>query len=284
MFIRQTRISALPAACLLMACLLIPVGAGLGIAQTPQRSHSMNMRRPTAGYLGVGVIDLTEERVKALNLKDDRGVEVKRVTDGSPAAKAGVKEGDVVLDVNAKTIEDVQQFIRTIAETAPGTKVTLGIWRNGAKQSLIATLEERPSNQTFDPRIPDGAIPAMPPMPPMMGDREFPMTMGDSPRVGFEGEMLSPQLAAYFGVKEGVLVRTVNARTPAEKAGLKAGDVVVKVDGMTVATPMEITGLVRASRKKTISFTVVRNKKEMAVDVELASTAAPDSRPERVPL
>jgi serine protease Do len=255
-----------------------------GLSQAQQRAHSTTMRRATAGYLGVGVIGLTDDRVRALNLKDDRGVEVKRVTEGSPAAKAGVKEGDVVLDVNGRTSEDVGQFIRSIADTAPGTKVTLGIWRNGSRQSLTATLEERPANQSFAPEMPDGPIPPMPPMPPMPGSREFPLTMGDSPRVGFEGEALSPQLAEYFGVKEGVLVRTVNARTPAEKAGLKAGDVVVKVDGMTVATPLEITGLVRASRKKTITFSVVRNKKEMAIDVDIASAAAPEPRPDRVPL
>lgn len=264
---------------LLAAMIAVP-----GWGQTQQRAHSTTMRRAAAGYLGVGVIDLTDDRVKALNLKDDRGVEVKRVTEGSPAAKAGMKEGDVVLDVNGRTVEDVAQFIHSIADSAPGTRVALGIWRNGARQSLSATLEERPANQAFGPEMPGGPIPPMPPMPPMPGNREFALTMGDSPRVGFEGEALSPQLAEYFGVKEGVLVRTVNAGTPAEKAGLKAGDVVVKVDGMTVAMPMEITGLVRASRKKTITFTVVRNRKEMAVEVELASAAAPEQQGDRLAL
>ncbi|HWF07401.1 MAG TPA: PDZ domain-containing protein, partial [Bryobacteraceae bacterium] len=91
-----------------------------------------------------------------------------------------------------------------------------------------------------------------------------------SPMVGFEGESLNAQLAAYFGVKDGVLVRSVNANSPAEHAGLKAGDVVVKVNGTPVTTPREITALVRAGRNKAIAFTVVRTKKEMKLNVEIA--------------
>ena len=90
---------------------------------------------------------------------------------------------------------------------------------------------------------------------------------------------MNPQLAEYFGVKEGVLVRSVTAKTPAERAGLKAGDVVVKVNGTPVTTPREISGLVRANRKKAISFTVVRNKKEMSLNVEIAEErSAPSER------
>src|SRR5256885_1949976 len=70
-----------------------------GSAQTsaPQHAHSTTLRRSARGYLGVGVVDLTEDRVKALKLKDDQGVEVKRVDETSPAAKAGLKENDVIL-------------------------------------------------------------------------------------------------------------------------------------------------------------------------------------------
>jgi serine protease Do len=97
--------------------------------------------------------------------------------------------------------------------------------------------------------------------------------------VGFEGEALNAQLAEFFGVREGVLVRSVNPKTPAERAGLKAGDVVVKVNGTPVTTPREITGLVRSSRRKAISFTVVRDKKEISLNVEIAEDrSAPTER------
>ena len=112
----------------------------------------------------------------------------------------------------------------------------------------------------------------MPPMPPvpLNGGNGFPTMPGDSPMVGFEGEPLSAQLAQYFGVKDGVLVRSVGAKTPAERAGLKAGDVVIKVNGTPVMSPREISGMVRANRKKGLTFTVVRNKKEMTLNVEIS--------------
>jgi S1-C subfamily serine protease len=93
-----------------------------------------------------------------------------------------------------------------------------------------------------------------------------------NPVLGIEGESLrsEEQLADFFGVKEGVLVKSVRKNSAAEKAGLKAGDVVVKVDDSTVATPQEITRALRAlGSKKTFTVTVVRNKKEMPLTVTM---------------
>jgi serine protease Do len=267
-------------------CLL----AGTTFAQTAfaqttqQQAHSATLRRIAArGYLGVGVEELTDDRVKALKLKDDRGLEVKRIDENSPAAKAGLKENDVILEVNGKGVEGNAQFRNLIGETPPGTKISLTIWRNGAKQTVSATLDSRPENFFVfgGPDFPDGALPPMPPMPavPFNGGNPFPTIPADSPIVGFLGEALSPQLAEFFGVKQGVLVHSVNPKTPAERAGLKAGDVVVKVNGTPVTTPREITGLVRSSRRKVISFTVVRDKKEISLNVEIAEDrSAPAER------
>jgi serine protease Do len=252
----------------LSACALSPLS--FGQVPAPQRPRSVILRRPAdgGGYLGVGVIELTDDRVKALNLKDDHGVEVRLLQENTPAAKAGLKENDVILEVNSKPIEDVSQFVHAIAATSAGSKISLTVWRNGAKLSLSATLDSRPGNPYFV--VPDAPMPPMPPVP-AGDDGVFSNLTGNSARVGFEGESLSPQLAAFFGVKQGVLVRTVEPNTPAEKAGLKAGDVVVKVNGTLVTNPHEISGLVRASRSKSVSFTVVRNKKEIALNVQLAA-------------
>jgi serine protease Do len=216
------------------------------------------------GYLGVGVAELTPERVKALNLNDGAGVEVKRVEEHSAAGRAGIKENDIITEVNGRPVEDLDQFLHAIGALAPGTKVTLTIWRNGSKQTVTAALDPRPEAPQF-------VIPSIPQMPQM----PFP-GMNSAPLVGFEGEMLTPQLADFFGVHQGVLVRTVNPKTPAEKAGLKAGDVVTKVNGTPVTSPREITALVRLSRKKTVPFTLVRNHKEMSLDIELPDSRSPD--------
>lgn len=255
----------------LLLCLAAGLMAATGFGQTvvPQSPRSATLRRMGArGYLGVGVVDLTDDRVKALKLKDDRGVEVKRVDPSSPAEKAGLKENDVILEVNGKTIEEHEQFQTTIGDLQPGTKVSLTVWREGGKQMLSATLVTRPENffSFSGPDLPNAPMPAMPPFPQPFS---FPGFSANAPMVGFEGETLNSQMAQYFGVKQGVLVWQVNAKTPAERAGLKAGDVVVKVNGTPVTSPREISGLVRTSGKKTVGFTVVRNKKEMTINVEI---------------
>jgi serine protease Do len=264
-----------------MLCLAAGLMALPAFAQTsaPQTPRSATLRRAVSrGYLGVGVVELTDERVKALKLKDDSGVEVKRVDENSPAAKAGLKENDVILELNGKTIEDIEQFQSTVGETQPGTKVNLTIWRDGAKQTLSTTLVARPENffAFGGPDLPNAPVPPMPPFPQPYGN-VFPGFPYNAPRVGFEGEELNPQLAEFFGVKEGVLVRSVTAKTPAERAGLKAGDVVVKVNGTPVTSPREISSLVRNSGKKAVTFTVVRNKKEITLSVEVAEDRQPSS-------
>jgi serine protease Do len=251
-------------------------------AQVPQRAKQAAFFHTAGSYLGVGLVEVTEDRARALNLKDTHGVEIRQVDENSPAAKAGLKENDVVLDYNGQRIEGVEQFIRMIGETPFGRKVNMTVWRNGSPQTVSATLDSRPRNMVIAPMPPNVPMPPMPEMEPNFGDLErrlgeldsrFPMMM-NSVRVGIEGESLTPQLAEYFGVKRGVLVRTVNAKTPAEKAGLKAGDVITKVGGTPVMSPREITGAVRSGKGK-IPFTVVRNKKEIMVDVELPERRTP---------
>ena len=113
---------------------------------------------------------------------------------------------------------------------------------------------------------PNVVVPPMPPIPPSVQE-QLNGLRGNSARVGFEGESLTGQLADFFGVKEGVLVRNVAPNTPAAKAGLKAGDVVTRVDNTPVTAPREITGIVRGARKH--SFSVIRNHKETKLEVDV---------------
>ena len=103
----------------------------------------------------------------------------------------------------------------------------------------------------------------------------------DAPKAGFDCVDLMPQLADFFGVQAGVLVESVTSRSPAERAGLKAGDIVTKVNGIPVANSREISFVIRQANKKLIAFTVVRNKKEVTLNIELASNRAdqPDRNP-----
>src|SRR5579872_5369908 len=201
-----------------------------------------------SSYLGVGVIEITSERARDLHLKDEYGVEVRCVDGESPAAKAGLREGDVVLEYNGQKIEGGEQFMRLVRETPAGHTVKLSVWRAGAIQSVAVAIGQRPPGSfDFDENghvLSMPPMPAIPPMPPVpMVGPVPPIRIPDIPRafmtwrspmLGIESESLNSQLAEYFGVKEGVLVRSVTRDSPAEKAGFKAGDVIVKINGEKV--------------------------------------------------
>jgi serine protease Do len=241
-------------------------------------NRSIYVRASGGSYLGIGVAEIDAERAKALNLKEVHGVEVKSVDDSSPAAKAGLKEGDVVLEYNGQRIEGTEQFVRLVHETPVDRQVRLVVWRNGASENLTATIGKRPGMawQTDDgdltveiPPVPP--VPPMPPMPEMPNVQVFPQ--GRTPMLGIESESLTSQLAEFFGVKEGVLVRSVVRSSAADKAGIHAGDVIVRVDNETVTSPREITSALRAARdKKTVAVVVVRDKKEVTLNVTLESS------------
>jgi serine protease Do len=230
-------------------------------------------------YLGIGAQDIDAERAKTLKLKEIRGAEVTSVEPDSPAAKAGIKDGDVVFEFNGQPVEGKDQLARMVQEVPVGRQVRIGVWRNGAAQTLTATTGESSGRSNFFSQYgawgPDP--PKFPPMPPI----EMPkfQMLYQSPILGIFGESLAQaeQLAEFFGVKEGVLVKSVTRNSAAERAGIKAGDVIVKVDDSRVTNTSEISNALRAARSKsTVTVTVVRNKKEMPLTV---TVDAPTARP-----
>jgi serine protease Do len=223
-------------------------------------------------YLGVSLAEVTSDRARELKLTQAYGVEITRVEDGSPADKAGLKAGDVVLEYNGQRVEGMEQFGRLVRETPAGRDSKLLISRGGATQTISATIGTR-KMKTLASVFPGVDIPDI-----HIPDIPLVFTTLRSPMLGVEAESLGPQLATYFGVTDGVLVRSVLKDTPAEKAGIKAGDVITKVDGSGVTTPNELSNAIRtAGSKKPFSIEMVREHKEMTVNVTIA-----DSRSERV--
>ena len=238
----------------------------------------MNGRAP---YLGIGVQDIDADRAKALKLKETRGAEVTSVVADSPAAKAGFKEGDVVLDYNGQAVEGGEQLSRLVRETPVGPagedrRVARGRQRDPEPHGGGAQGDDVSSNGSWV--MPNVEIP----MPSFnMPDIEIPrlQPMYQSPMLGIEGEALGQedQLAEFFGVKDGVLVKAVTRNSAADKAGIKAGDVIVKIEDSRVTNSREITSVLRSLRGKTsVNVTVVRGKKEMTLPVTLeAATGSP---------
>ncbi|HTC87376.1 MAG TPA: PDZ domain-containing protein [Bryobacteraceae bacterium] len=242
------------------------VAQGPDFFQAPGAVQVHELNRPFVGgtYLGVNLAEIDANRAKELKLKEDYGVEISRVEENSPAEKAGVKTGDVVLEYNGQRVEGMEQFGRMVRETPPGREAKLTISRNGAVQTLTAVLGLRkfPFSGNFPPgfEVPEFHMPDIPQI----------FTTIRSPMLGVEAESLGTQLAVYFGVKEGVLVRSVLENTPAQKAGIKAGDVITKVDGMAVSAPSELSNAVRAANaKKTYAIELVRDRKPVTLSVNV---------------
>jgi len=216
---------------------------------------------PGASFLGVNICEVDAERAKALKLPDERGVEITRVESDSPAEKAGLKVGDVVLEYNGERVEGMEQFGRMVRETPAGRKVTLQISRGGGLQTLTAVIASHrflPGGLTVMPQF------EMPEI--VMPDIPEGFSGWRSGMLGVETESLNPQLAEFFGVKQGVLVRNVMSGSAAEKAGIKAGDIITKADDQEVTTPGQVSAAVRAARKKhSLALRLMRNHREMNV-------------------
>jgi len=272
----------------------------LSFAQPAPPAHSAAaIAVQSSPYLGVSVMNLDAAKAKTLKLKEEHGAEITSIDNSGPAAKAGVKIGDVVLEYDGQPVRDSEQLQHLVRETLPGHEVKLSVWRNGAAQTVTATIENRrmamiEGEPWFAVPMPAPQSRPTPPMPPMPQSSEPPMSSTwpyfgnmpnfdlDIPRIqtimqnsalGIAGEPLGDeqQFAEFFGVKDGILVKSVDANSPAEHAGVKAGDVIVKVGDTRVGSLRELSTALRAVRSKgAYTLTVVRNKKEIAVTVVYA--------------
>jgi serine protease Do len=223
----------------------------------------------SGSYLGIDTQDITAERVAPLKLKEERGVEVMMVDQDAPAGKAGVKEHDVILDFNGAKVEGVEQLRRLIHEVPPGRTVTLGLSRDGQPVTVEVQLADRSKAMAH-------AMPSMHiPMPQItipevtMPDLDY--NVFRTVRSGLQVENLTPQLGEYFGVTggNGVLVRAVDKGSPAESAGLKAGDVIVRVEKEKIGNRGDWNMALHAHNGGKITLGVIRDKHEQSFSLTL---------------
>jgi len=236
-------------------------------------------------YLGVDTRDITPDRLATLHLKDERGVEVTMVDQDAPAGKAGLKEQDVILTLNGSDVQSVEQLRRMIREVPPGRTVTLGVSRSGQPMTIKVELADRKKNYSYNYNFgPHGkefkfnmpALPAVPALPaiPVVPDMDLPVSIvvvHSSVRSGLMVENLTPQLGDFFGTKngQGVLVRSVEKGSRADKAGFHAGDVIVKINGEPIHDSGDFSHALRSRKDNTASISVIRDKKEQTITITL---------------
>lgn len=225
-----------------------------------------------SSYLGVDIADVTADRLGALKLKEEHGAEVTMVDPDAPAGKAGLHEHDVILSVNGAAVESAAQLRRIIRETPAGRVVTLGISRDGQPLTLKAQLASRGKAFALhtNPQDFKFEMPAMP----LIADFDVPVSVviaHSSLRSGLMVENITPQLGEFFGVKNGngVLVRSVEKGSRAEKAGFHAGDVIVRVNNQAVRDTSDFTHALRSPSAGSAAVTVVREKKEQNLTLSL---------------
>jgi serine protease Do len=251
------------------------------------------------GWLGVAVDEVTPDTVKQLKLPADRGVVIAEAQDGSPAAKGGLEKGDAVTEFDGERVVGMVQFQRLVRETPPGRTVQLSIWRDGRSRKLSVEMGSAPVAAGLPGRQGNGnrqrggfgggvgggfgGGPGGPNQGPNGGPGfGFRGGGGGNPGIlGITVQDLTVQLGNYFGVPNagGVLVTDVPAGSPGDKAGLKAGDVITKVEGMAVPDTTELQGLVQQKRDaQSIALTVVRKGAETQVNVQPQTPSAPQRR------
>jgi serine protease Do len=263
--------------------------------------------------IGVRVRDVEPSDVTKQKLSGQAGAVIEQVDSETPAAKAGLKAGDVVVAFDGERVRSARQLDRLVEETAPGRSVKMSIVRDSAKLDVDVTPESSSfadamprlrghAEDSFSfkrdldsGRMADDALEALrnrkferfavPSLEFDWDGGDFPAVWGGRGRLGVSAEAVSGQLAAYFGVESGVLVRQVDEASAAAKAGVKAGDVITAVNGKAVKDAGELRREVADATEgdaREVTLTVTRDKKQLTLKATIEAPQPPRPRVRRV--
>lgn len=267
--------------------------AAVGLAQTPAKPAPKAEPRvfswsseSSGGYLGVQTEEVSKDNFSKFGLRDVRGVAIAKVVEGSPAQTAGLQDGDVIVKLNGEEITSSRKLTRLISEISPDHSAKLTVMRNGNDRDVTVTLGKRPMPQfgegnfafafpgeKFDlkdmPELKD--LPRMPIAPRAPGAPDAPepfvFAFGNRRQIGVGLTPLTKQLSEHFGVENGAMVNNVREDSPAAKAGLKAGDIIVDVDGKAVKGEMDVVRAIAAKKEGEVTLTIIRDKNRQTIRV-----------------
>jgi S1-C subfamily serine protease len=280
----------------LAAALVVAVAAGAAL--TPPMEARTQTKKAIApprtveiltggSRIGISIRDLEEADAKGKPAAAS-GVLVEDVVAGSPAEKAGMRTGDVIVEFDGERVRSARQLTRLVQETPAGRNVIAAVVRDGQRSNLTVTPMEG-ARWSFDnlselqdlargfrykvapPRPPSAPDHPVPPSPPAVW--KFDELLGRSSRLGATVDSLSPQLAEYFGTKRGVLVTSVYDDSAAASAGLKAGDVITSLNGAAVEDPSDVRRRAQALNDgEEFTIEVMRDRKPLTLKGKVART------------
>lgn len=250
--------------CLVMAAVLI-LGANMLFAKS---SDDAEVKSDKRAWLGIYMQDITEDIAEALDLEVEQGVLINDVIDDSPAEKSGLKDGDVIVRMDTEVVDKSSDLSKAIKGKKPGEKVDLVVYRKGQKQDISVVLGESAErkDRQFSLKAPKAG--------------QYKKFFGDMAGGGYLGVVLqglSEQLAEYFEVEDGVLISEVEEDSPADKAGLKAGDIIVAINGKDISSPSQVSSMIRKYEEgEKVEIDVIRKGSDMQFTAEIAEREVDD--------
>jgi membrane-associated protease RseP (regulator of RpoE activity) len=268
------------------------LGLGMAVAPPGARAQSSGIAQviegpspllhsSSQGYLGVLVGDVDNDSAPKLKLKDVRGAIVTLIDHDAPAAQAGIRVNDVVLQLNGQAVEGAEQFGRMLREIPAGRKISLVVSRDGNTQTISVELVDHKkmehdvwnklgdSSDEFSPAAGMGILTGGGDVP-LSGGFHMPF-FGSSLNVGALVEPLTSQMSEYLGVPSGLMVKQVARKSEAEAAGLKAFDVILKVGTEGIATTADWDRALRSNQGKPVQVTILRDRRQQTLTLQVDS-------------
>jgi serine protease Do len=240
----------------LIIVILIPI---LAFSAELQEKNVMIIKGDDGPWLGVRIEDLSAKMLNNLGLEN--GIRVREVLENSPAQKVGIEEDDILISFNGKVLDDSDELVKMVKKSEVGDEVTIGYYRDGKKSKASIKLAEREQPNIMRWYGKDGKHKIIKPE--------------KKAWLGVKTESLNDQLRDYFGAPNGlgVLVKEVIKESPAEKVGLKAGDVIIKVADRDIKNAKDLVRTINYyNPDEVVEVTVMREKKKKSFKVTLGET------------
>jgi serine protease Do len=232
------------------SALISPTGTNVGIGLAipaelakPVIDALRRGERPERGYLGVGLQPVSDDIAASLGLPKDRGEIVRTVQPGTPAAKAGLQQGDVIIAVNGKDVNPDQTVSYLIANLPVGERSTITVMRSGKKLDVPVVITQRPTEEQLAKQLgqdDEGTA-----------DNSGATTPATQ-TLGLSLQPINAQIAQALKLPQGttgVVITAVDPSSDAAEKGLQRGDVVIAVQGQKVTTPAQVAAAVAAAKK-----------------------------------